>query len=122
MTAIKCVSHRDFYAQNKKMDLILCASVSRFARDISDCVDHIRLLKTANPSHPVGVYFETEDIYTLDPTSDERLEMHAFFSGWECVHTTNSNLIFFLVSHTSIHLSISIQQPFDVLISQLKLS
>ena len=70
-------------AQNKKMDLILCASVSRFARDISDCVDHIRLLKTANPSHPVGVYFETEDIYTLDPTSDERLEMHALFSGWE---------------------------------------
>lgn len=70
-------------AQSKKMDLILCASVSRFARDISDCVDHIRLLKTANPSHPVGVYFETEDIYTLDPTSDERLEMHALFSGWE---------------------------------------
>ena len=70
-------------AQNKKMDLILCASVSRFARDISDCVDHIRLLKTANPSHPIGVYFETEDIYTLDPTSDERLEMHALFSGWE---------------------------------------
>lgn len=70
-------------AKDKKMDLILCASVSRFARDISDCVEHIRLLKTANPSHPVGVYFETEDIYTLDPTCDERLEMHALFSGWE---------------------------------------
>ena len=70
-------------AEKKKMDLILCASVSRFARDISDCIDNIRRLKTANPSHPVGVYFETENIYTLDPNADERLEMHALFSGWE---------------------------------------
>ena len=70
-------------AEKKKMDLILCASVSRFARDISDCIDNIRRLKTANPSHPVGVYFETENIYTLDPNADERLEMHAMFSGWE---------------------------------------
>ena len=70
-------------AAASKMDLILCASVSRFARDISDCMEQIRKLKTANPSHPVGVYFETEDIYTLDPNIDERLEMHALFSGWE---------------------------------------
>ena len=70
-------------AQEKKMDLILCASVSRFARDISDCIEHVRLLKTANPSHPVAVYFETEDIYTLDPNVAERLEMHAMFSAWE---------------------------------------
>ena len=70
-------------AQEKKMDLILCASVSRFARDVSDCIEHVRLLKTANPSHPVGVYFETEDIYTLDPNVSERLEMHAMFSAWE---------------------------------------
>lgn len=70
-------------AAEQKMDLILCASVSRFARDISDCMEQIRRLKTAVPSHPVGVYFETEDIYTLDPTSSDRLEMHALFSGWE---------------------------------------
>lgn len=70
-------------AADKKMDLILCASVSRFARDVSDCIEQVRKLKTVNPTHPVGVYFETEDIYTLDPNVSERLEMHAMFSAWE---------------------------------------
>lgn len=70
-------------AGEKKMDLIVCASVSRFARDVSDCIEQVRKLKTMNPSHPVGVYFETEDIYTLDPNVSERLEMHAMFSAWE---------------------------------------
>lgn len=70
-------------AGEQKMDLILCASVSRFARDVSDCIEQVRKLKTVNPSHPVGVYFETEDIYTLDPQVSERLEMHAMFSAWE---------------------------------------
>ena len=44
------------YAQ--KMDLILCASVSRFARNMKDCIEQIDLLKTMHPSKPIGVYFE----------------------------------------------------------------
>ena len=43
-------------AADKQMDLILCASVSRFARNVSDCITKVRQLKTMNPSHPVGVY------------------------------------------------------------------
>lgn len=70
-------------AADKKMDLILCASVSRFARNISDLIEEVRKLKTTNPTHPVGVYFETEDIYTLDSNIDERLQMHALFAEWE---------------------------------------
>jgi len=70
-------------ADDKKIDLIVCASVSRFARDISDMIENVRHLKTHNPNHPVGVYFETEDIYTLDPNIMERLQMHALFSEWE---------------------------------------
>ena len=58
-------------AGEKKMDLILCASVSRFARNVSDCIEQVRQLRTMNPSHPVGVYFETENIYTLDPNSNQ---------------------------------------------------
>lgn len=54
-------------ASKKKMDLIVCASVSRFARNISDLIEEGRKLRTTNPSNPVGVYFETEDLYTLDP-------------------------------------------------------
>ncbi len=70
-------------AENKEIDLILCASVSRFARNMSDCMTYIRQLKSANPSHPVGVYFETENIYTLDPDSSKQLGVHAMLADWE---------------------------------------
>ena len=70
-------------AANKGMDLIVCASISRFARNISTLVEEVRKLKTTNPSHPVGVYFETEDIYTLDPNINERLQMQGLFAEWE---------------------------------------
>ena len=67
----------------KKMDLIVCASVSRFARNISDLIEEVRKLKTTNPSSPVGVYFETEDLYSLDPNINERLQMQGLFAEWE---------------------------------------
>ncbi|MDD3337168.1 MAG: recombinase family protein [Eubacteriales bacterium] len=70
-------------AADKKMDMILCASVSRFARNVKDCLEQIRLLKTVNPKHPIGVYFETENIYTLDPNCDQMLDMHAMLAAWE---------------------------------------
>lgn len=70
-------------AARKRMDLIVCASVSRFARNISDLIEEVRKLKTTNPSNPVGVYFETEDLYTLDPNINERLQMQGLFAEWE---------------------------------------
>ena len=45
-------------------DLILTKSVSRFARNIVDCVSLVRMLKRLDP--PVGVYFETDNLFTLD--------------------------------------------------------
>ena len=70
-------------ASKKKLDLIVCASVSRFARNISDLIEEVRKLRTTNPSNPVGVYFETEDLYTLDPNINERLQMQGLFAEWE---------------------------------------
>lgn len=70
-------------AAEKKMDLILCASVSRFARNMTDCMEQIDNLKSMNPSHPVGVYFETENIYTLDPECNQALSIHAMLADWE---------------------------------------
>ena len=70
-------------AAQKKIDLILCASVSRFARNMSDCMTLVRQLKSMNPSHPVGVYFETENIYTLDPDCKQNLSIHAMLADWE---------------------------------------
>lgn len=49
-------------ALNGKIDLILTKSVSRFARNTVDSLSNIRKLK----EHGVEVYFEKENIYTLD--------------------------------------------------------
>lgn len=70
-------------AKQGKMDLVLCASVSRFARNIEECLKYVTDLRTANPKHPVGVYFETENIYTLDPNSTQTLQFHAMLADWE---------------------------------------
>ena len=80
-------------AKDNKMDLILCASVSRFARNVADCMDQIRILKTQNPSHPVGVYFETENIYTLDPNSHDTLSIHAMLADWESANKSRRMIL-----------------------------
>ena len=49
-------------AMNGEIDLIVTKSLSRFARNTVDALNVIRKLKSAN----VGVYFEKEDIDTLD--------------------------------------------------------
>lgn len=51
-----------------KIDLIITKSVSRFARNIVDCIAQQRFL--ANLPSPVGVFFETEHIYSLDGTGE----------------------------------------------------
>ena len=80
-------------ARDNKMDLILCASVSRFARNVADCMDQVRELRTQNPSHPVGVYFETENIYTLDPSSHQAFSMHAMLADWESANKSRRMII-----------------------------
>ena len=70
-------------AHNGEFDLILCASVSRFARNVADFLEVITNLKIKNPSHPVGVYFETENVYTLDERDADKLDLQAMFADWE---------------------------------------
>lgn len=53
-------------AKAGKIDLILTKSIARFARNIVDCLSVIETLKNLDP--PVGVKFETDNIYTLDST------------------------------------------------------
>ena len=61
----------------------ICASISRFARNFSDCMTQIAALKTMHPAHPIGVYFETENIYTLNPSSQYSLDIQALLADWE---------------------------------------
>ena len=53
-------------AKAGKIDLILTKSIARFARNIVDCLSVIETLKDLDP--PVGVKFDTDNIYTLDST------------------------------------------------------
>ena len=58
-----------------KIDLIVTKSVSRFARNVVDCIGYVREL-LALP-HPVGVFFETERLNTFDPKSEMVLSFMA---------------------------------------------
>jgi len=50
------------------IDMIITKSISRFARNTVDCLETVRRLK--NLPHPVGVYFEKENIDSLDGRSE----------------------------------------------------
>ena len=75
------LAHRDNFlrmiadCQSGKIDLIVTKSVSRFARNIIDCIGYVRQLKAAEP--PIGVFFETENIFTLDENSEMSLSFIA---------------------------------------------
>jgi len=58
-----------------KIDMIITKSVSRFARNIVDCVTIVRMLNSQRP--PVGVFFETEHIFTLKDNSEMSLNFTA---------------------------------------------
>ena len=80
-------------ALDGKFDLIICSSVSRFARNVSDCIEQTDLLKTKNPTHPVGVYFETENIYTLNGNSQQAFQMHSMLADWESANKSSRMIL-----------------------------
>jgi len=62
----------------KKLNLIYVKDISRFARNIIDCLTTVELLSSLDP--PVGVYFENNNINTLDPGNRVILAMLASFA------------------------------------------
>ncbi|WP_294469538.1 recombinase family protein [uncultured Ruminococcus sp.] len=62
-----------------KIDLILCKSISRFARNTVDCLDYVRELKRLN----VAVQFEKENINTLSVSSEFAITLYASFAQAE---------------------------------------
>lgn len=71
------LQHRDAFVRmiddcrEHKIDLILTKSVSRFARNVLDCIGYARELAALDP--PIGILFEAENIYTLDRNSEMSL-------------------------------------------------
>ena len=71
-----------------KIDVIVTKSVSRFARNVVDCLTVVRKLAALNP--PVAVKFETEGINTLDSTSEMILAVMAAAAQEESKNKSNS--------------------------------
>lgn len=75
------LNHRESFKQmiddceKGMIDLIITKSVARFARNIEDCIHYTRHLK--RKAHPIGVLFENENIYTLNPDSEMQLSFVA---------------------------------------------
>lgn len=65
--------------RRKKIDLILCKSISRFARNTVDCLDTVRELKALG----INVKFEKENIETLSATSEFTISLYASFAQAE---------------------------------------
>ena len=74
--------------KSHKIDLIVVKDVSRFARNIIDCLNTIELLQTLDP--PVGVYFENNSINTLDPGNKISLTVIAMLAEFESESKSNS--------------------------------
>ena len=54
-----------------EFDLILTKSVSRFARNLVDCMKTVRMLRDQQP--PIGVFFEMDNLFTLGENSELKL-------------------------------------------------
>ena len=65
--------------RNKKIDLVITKSISRFARNTVDCLEYVRQLKDLG----IGVIFEKENINTLTMTSEFRIALYGSFAQAE---------------------------------------
>ncbi len=88
------LKHRDEFikmiedCEAGKIDLIVTKSVSRFARNVYDCIGYVRRLAALR--HPVGVFFETENLYTLNKDSEMSLSFIATLAQEESHTKSNS--------------------------------
>lgn len=65
--------------RQKKIDLILVKSISRFSRNTVDCLEYIRELKALG----IGVIFEKENINTLTETSEAMITIMGYLAQAE---------------------------------------
>ena len=86
------VKHRKAFTRmiddaiNGKIDIIIAKSISRFARNTLDTLKYIRMLKEKN----VDVYFEKENIHTLNLSSEMFLTLYSAFAQAESESTSQN--------------------------------
>ena len=62
------------------IDMVLTKSISRFARNTLDCLKYIRMLKEKG----IAVYFQKENINTLDAKGEVMITIMASLAQQEC--------------------------------------
>ncbi len=75
-------------AKAGKIDLIITKSISRFARNVEDFLSSVRTLAEHNP--PIGVFFESEAIYSLKSDSSVALTIQASMAEEESRNKSRS--------------------------------
>lgn len=89
------LKHRDEFnqmiadARAGKIDLIITKSVSRFARNVEDFLGTVRMLMSLKPH--VGVFFESEAIFSLNDESQMALTFQATMAEEES-HTRSRSM------------------------------
>ena len=89
------LAHRDEFnsmiadCRSGKIDMIITKSVSRFARNVVDCISMVRML--AELPSPVGVFFESECIFSLKDDSQMALSFQATMAQEES-HTRSRSM------------------------------
>lgn len=76
-------------AREGKMDYIITKSISRFARNTADALDCVHELQRLRP--PVGIYFERENIDTLNEGSEMFLTFYCSMAQEES-HSISENI------------------------------
>jgi len=84
LSGTRAKSRKDFlrmirHCKQGKIDMILVKSISRFARNTVDCLNYIRLLKSLG----VAVFFETQNINSLQEDSEFLITLHGAFAQQE---------------------------------------
>ena len=88
------LKHRDEFnrmiadARAGKLDLIITKSVSRFARNVVDFLGMVRMLSEHHPR--IGVFFESECIYSLNERSQMALSFQATMAEEESRNKSRS--------------------------------
>ena len=88
------LNHRDEFkrmiadCRAGKLDLIITKNVSRFARNIVDCISYARELKALK--NPVYIIFESQNINTRDDDSEMQLSIHATLAQHESHAKSNT--------------------------------
>lgn len=88
------LKHRDSFlrmiedCKKGNIDLIVTKSVSRFARNLEDCIHYVRELRSM--PHPVAIYFEVENIYTLNEDTEMMLAFTATLAQEESRNKSKS--------------------------------